>query len=296
MTSRLLLAALLLALAGCGQLPRPFEPPDKQANPLLVPPEGLALLVLRPTGVVPTLDDGGASLLAKGLQLGGIKASSVSRPATGADLRVHVISRQLDSEREQLQLEWQVLSPEGAQRGSQRQEIVAPAGAWADGDAWVLVAVAEVAANKLVPLVAGPEPAEAAKLPPAQQAAPLPSIMIGRITGAPGDGNERLGESLVVLLAKQGYRMVQQEQAESQPGQVLVEGQVSLGPPEAGEQPIALTWVVLDAVDGAELGRLEQKNRVPAGSLDGDWGETAVFAAMGAVEGIENILERTGRL
>lgn len=292
----LLVLSLGLSLAACGQLPRPFEPGDKQANPLLLPPEGLELLVLQPTGLVPALPDGGAAYLARGLSMGGIKASAISRAATGADLRVHVSSRRLDADREELQIEWEVVSQEGAHRGSQNQEIVAPVGAWQKGTPWVLVAVAEVAADKLATLVAGPEQAVevAAEAPQATAGPAVPTLAVGRIGGAPGDGDRSLGEALVLLLAQQGYRVQPADQA-AVPGQVIVEGQVAVGAAEAGRQPISLTWIVLDAADGSELGRLEQKNQIQAGSLDGAWGETAVYAAMGAVDGINDILKRTGR-
>lgn len=283
--------ALLLSLGACGKLPRPFEQGDKQANPLLLPPEGGELLVQRPTGVVPGLDDGGAALLAEGLTRGGVEASAVDRTAIGADLKVHVARSLVSPSKERLLISWEVLSPSGVARGEARQDLIAPIGAWAAGDPRVLIAVAEDAAPKLAPLVSGPDPT-AQEVPLSPSGQPVPSLVVGLIEGAPGDGDRRLGEALVLLLAQQGIEVLR----EPSPDELLVEGRIALDPPQGGQQRIALTWIVRDGLDGPVLGEVTQENKIPSGSLDGAWGETAVFAATGAVEGIRDVLRRKNRL
>lgn len=287
-----LATALALLFAGCGKLPKPFELGDKQVNPLLVPPEGGELMVRRPTGLESALGDAGAALLAEGLTRGGVQASAVGRSAIGADLLVHVQRAPVSRSQERLLISWEVFSPSGVLRGEARQDIVVPAGSWSAGDPEILVAAAEEAAPKLAPLVSGAErDVRVASLEPAA-GAPIPEMAVGRIEGAPGSGNKELGEALVLQLAQQGIRLIR----EPQPDKMLVDAQVTLGPPQEGQQQIVLVWTVKEGLDGAVLGSVEQQNVIPAGSLNGRWGEVAMLVARGAVEGVVDVLRRKGKL
>lgn len=287
-----LVVALGLLLSACGKLPRPFELGDKQVNPLLVPPEGGELMVQRPTGLESALEDAGAALLAEGLTRGGVEASAKGRSAIGADLLVHVQRAPVSPAKERLLISWEVFSPSGVLRGEARQDLVVPAGAWSAGDPDILLAAAEEAAPKLAPLVSGAErDVKVASLEPAASA-PIPEMAVGLIQGAPGSGDKELGEALVLQLAQQGIRLIR----EPNPEKLLVEGQITLGPPQEGQQEIRLVWTVKDGLDGDVLGTAEQENVIPAGSLDGRWGEVASMVARGAVEGIVAVLQRKGKL
>jgi len=50
-------------------------------------------------------------------------------------------------------------------------------------------------------------------------------------------------------------------------------------------------WVVALA-EGRELGQVNQQNAVPAGSLDGAWGELAYDVAGAAAPGIARLIEQ----
>ena len=58
---------------------------------------------------------------------------------------------------------------------------------------------------------------------------------------------------------------------------------------QSGRQPIKIDWVVKNSV-GKKLGTVSQKNRIPAGSLDNQWGATADAAASAAAKGIIQLL------
>ncbi len=262
---------------------------DKQANPLLVPPEGGELLVRRPTGLESALEDAGASILAEGLKRGGVEASTVSRSAIGADLLVHVERAPVGLDKERLFISWEVLSPSGVRRGEARQDLVAPIGAWASGDPTILLAAAEEAAPQLAPLVSGSErDVRVANLQQEKTSLPVPEMAVGRIEGAPGSGDTELGQALVMQLAQQGIRLI----GEPRPDRMLVDGTIEMGAPKDGQQSIKLLWVVREGLDGEVLGRVEQENVIPAGSLDGRWGDIATLAARGAVEGIVSVLRQ----
>ena len=68
-------------------------------------------------------------------------------------------------------------------------------------------------------------------------------------------------------------------------------GTVNLGPPQDGAQSIAVDWSVIEP-GGAEIGTISQANSIPAGALDGPWGDIAFAIASGAAEGILTLLDR----
>ncbi len=104
------------------------------------------------------------------------------------------------------------------------------------------------------------------------------------VTGAPGDGNVALAEALQRELSRQGVSLV------DKPGSSYrVEGKVVVGSTKEGKQPIQIDWRVKDP-QGKSLGTVSQKNDIPPGSLDGDWGKTADAAAAAAAQGIVKLL------
>lgn len=104
------------------------------------------------------------------------------------------------------------------------------------------------------------------------------------VTGASGDGNTALAEALQRELSRQGVSM-------SDKGGALykVEGKVVMGTTKDGKQPIQIDWRVKDP-QGKSLGTVSQKNEIPPGSLDGEWGKTADAAAAAAAQGIVKLL------
>ena len=104
------------------------------------------------------------------------------------------------------------------------------------------------------------------------------------VTGAPGDGNAALAEALQRELSRQGVSLI------DKPGSSYrVEGKVVVGSTKEGKQPIQIDWRVKDP-QGKSLGTVSQKNEIPPGSLDGEWGKTADAAAAAAAQGIVKLL------
>lgn len=139
-----------------------------------------------------------------------------------------------------------------------------------------------------------------ASLPPAQQpaaepAAPKPALaqpasgqlvaVVPRVQGAPGDGSQSLSEAIRQELQGRGVGLVEVASANT----YRVEGIVKLGEAKDGKQPILIEWQVKDP-KGKKLGTVSQRNEIPAGSLDGEWGATAQQAAGAAVQGIVKLL------
>lgn len=108
------------------------------------------------------------------------------------------------------------------------------------------------------------------------------------VSGAPGDGSTSLATALKKALADGGATVTPGPDGRA----YRVNGKVDVGRPNAGKQPIQIDWVVLDA-NGTNLGTVTQKNEIPAGSLDGAWGQTADAAASAAAQGILRLMKQS---
>jgi hypothetical protein len=104
------------------------------------------------------------------------------------------------------------------------------------------------------------------------------------VSGAPGDGNTALAEALQRELSRQGVSL-----SDAPGSSYRVEGRVAVGTTKDGKQPVQIDWRVRDA-QGKSLGTVSQKNEIPPGSLDGEWGKTADAAAAAAAQGIIKLL------
>ena len=123
--------------------------------------------------------------------------------------------------------------------------------------------------------------------PPAAASSKL-AVYVPSVTGAPGDGSTSLSTALRSQLRKNGLRLAKSSIEASH----TIEGNVVVGASRGGQQPIQIDWVVKTPV-GKKLGTVSQKNKIPVGSLDGEWGATASVAASAAAQGIIKLLPKT---
>lgn len=111
------------------------------------------------------------------------------------------------------------------------------------------------------------------------------TALVPRVTGAPGDGSQALSAAIRQELTGRGITLSETANG----GTYRVEGTVKMGEAKDGKQPIVIEWLVRDP-KGKKLGTVSQRNEIPAGSLDGEWGSTAQQAAGAAVQGIVKLL------
>lgn len=111
------------------------------------------------------------------------------------------------------------------------------------------------------------------------------TAIVPPVTGAPGDGAVSLTRALQGELSKNGVSLVNAASAST----YRVEGVVQVGRPEGGKQPVQIDWNVRDP-QGKRLGTVTQKNEIPEGSLDGQWGRVADAAAAAAAQGIVKLI------
>lgn len=109
------------------------------------------------------------------------------------------------------------------------------------------------------------------------------------VTGAPGDGQTSLTAAMRRHLESAGVKLV-----EDSSNAYSVRGSVQLGSADAGQQPITIRWMVIDPAGKTMEKAVVQRNKVPAGSLNGEWGQIADLAASEAAKSVAKLIKPTG--
>ena len=90
-------------------------------------------------------------------------------------------------------------------------------------------------------------------------------------------------------LGKAGYPTRQTEPVAA--GALVLDGKVTVGRTRNGVQAVAIAWT-MRAADGKVVGTARQASQVPAGSLDGSWGITAISVAQAVVPAIVRMAQQ----
>ena len=279
------LCLVVAFLAGaCGPVPRPFRPDAKGEDDLLLLRNGGSLKVLPLQQGAPGVRGAMAEQLAKALRAEGLAATAKAGQPTRFSLRGRGVVQPLPEGREEVLTLWELVDAGGRRLGQRGARSELPAGAWQRAEPEALERVARQASQALLALVRDPAPT--GRFSPELAGG---RIVLAPIENAPGDSGRLLSQALMAELRRlePGFLGAREGPA------LIIVGEVGLGQPDQGWQNVAVTWRVLEAVSGAELGRVDQRNRVPAGSLDRSWTDVALPIAEGAAAGIANLLART---
>lgn len=278
---------LLLSLAAC-QGPSPYW--------VMTPNRGEAadLLYLRdPGGVVVLPVDGldsarGAALtaaLVDALQRANVPAGTGDGAGNSASHFLSAVARTGPPAEGSVPFEivWDLLDREGAVTGSGRETLSIAEAIWNRPAPEGFGPAGDRLAVPIAALVQSDGEADT-------QDALVPSmpIAVAGLSGAPGDGGETVPRLMTHLLERQGFSIAGEGQAA-----LGVTGTYRATPADNGAELVAIRWR-LTAPDGREIGIIDQENRVPRGSLNGDWGEAAYYVALGAVDGILGLLAGGG--
>ena len=272
--------ALSLALAACGALPKPFEHEGPAPNELLVLKDRAGIIVAPMDGDLPADADLMIEAMAERL-----RALQVPATTHAMNRETRVLQGRAEwrpSNPERLAVAWELWNLDGRLVGTYAQEH--PLGAHHDdrGEA-LIAALTKEAAPKIAALIQDPRALEA-KVP----GFPGARLVVKSLAAGPGDSAQSLSAALRERLVAADLPVADR----AAPNDLLVLGKVELGPPARGYQEVAIRWSVVTASDGRELGQVEQRNQVPAGSLDGPWGPMAGAVAEGAASGIVDLLKR----
>lgn len=115
----------------------------------------------------------------------------------------------------------------------------------------------------------------------------ITAVAVIPVKGAPGSGNSDLTAAMRQTLQDAGWPVLSKPRDDA----LTIAGKVELGPAEGPNQKVALAWEVRTH-DGKTLGTIRQANNVPSGSLEGGFGNNALFAAQAAARGISDLVTK----
>ncbi|MFD2264797.1 hypothetical protein ACFSM5_17965 [Lacibacterium aquatile] len=268
---------LTALLAACQPLPAPYAPTfEEKASPLLMLRDATGVWVEVPSGIPPDLAQALADSVAENLRTADIPAAVGTGNRGSALLRAAGQIYPIGPAENQLALMWQFVGPDGKQVQWEQRETV-PRAAGLRPTPGQVARMGQTISGRVIPLLAT-----------STAAVPLDSgVLIGDVTGAPGDGNTALKRALEYTLKQRGVLIADK----AGPTTLTIRGKIEIGKPVGLLQAIRLNWGLFQP-DGSEIGTITQENDIPANSLDRTWGETALFAAEGAVDGLKPLIEK----
>jgi hypothetical protein len=269
---------LLLALAGCGDLPRPFAGnPGAIADRLSQPPP--ARLAIPDPGEA-GLGAEAAAALARELAAGLLEEEVpvVAAPAEKGDWQLRVSIERRGGDVVPL---YRVFDPAGEQKG-ETEGLPVAADLWQRGPE--IDQVAKAAVPRVSSLLSRVEAARR-QSDPNSLVNRAPRLRFGGVSGAPGDGDLSLAKAMKAALVKAGQELTDSDKG----ADFLLQGHVAMAAGSPGKQRVEIQWVVSDA-KGAEAGRVVQLNEVPNGMLDLYWGDVAYAVAEEAAGGVRDVI------
>ena len=314
----------MLLLVACQPLPHPF------AND--VPKPGSPMLTLRDTDTVAVAPLEGdpratakklAPAMAEALQKRDIAASDRTMSIASYQLDGRIQAMPASDGKAAIIVSWDLRDASGKSLGNRAERLEGTADDWQRGRDAAVGRLADTSADQIAAMLQGKTPAEAAApgataapgeaaasdktaasveaaasgktaapgktATPGEAAAPgTPQLLIGGVKGAPGDGGTALVNAITILLKKQDLAIVPDPHGKAD---LLLDAEVSIAKPEAGQQHVKIVWRVRRR-DGSEIGTVAQENNVPAGLLNGSWGDVAYTVALAAQDGIMQLIAR----
>lgn len=254
----------MVGLVGCGQVPRPFQPEQK------APPGALTAQLGARAGVlvepVADLDDNLATALSARI-VAGLHDHEILAVTEGANRASYALEGNLGGTTPP-RLSWRLTDATGIERIA--FETAAPP----NGEAQ---AIGTYIADQVAAYL----------LPPSENSATGPRVVVPLVDGAPGDGRHELAAAMRHSLVKSGLSVSEVVVDDA----YLVLGSVFTAPASETEQLVEITWTLMRP-DGSRIGSVDQQNTVPVGALDGRWGPVARIIADYGAQGIASMLEK----
>ena len=247
------LIGVLALLAGCGALPRPFQPESMVvgADPVARLGPRASLMVAPIAGLPPEPARGQAEAVARELRRRDVVASS--RAGGRASWLLQVES--LGPER----YRWRLIDPQG------REEA---AGGPVAGNAAQLATAVDQAMEGL-----GGAPGRQRQ-----------GVRLLAVEGLPAEADRVLRLAMKAELRRLGIPVVEEGE-----DALALRGKVSRSAAGA-EEELAIAWTVATPA-GEDIASVNQQNRLPKGQIDGRWASIAGAVAAGAVEDIAGVVQ-----
>ncbi|MGB8183112.1 MAG: hypothetical protein WCF13_12150 [Stellaceae bacterium] len=271
----------LLLLAACNGAPPPIMGRTAPAA-ALSPPDSAGIYVLPVENAPAASATALAAAMATALQQADVPASAQSSNRDSYRLQPVATATSAAGGHESISVVWELRNAAGTVIGSTPPQLVTDTAAWQRGDGNLAAALAAPAAPVLAKLVQGDVP------PP--QGGLNPVVTLRSVTGAPGDGDRSLTRAMGAALE---HTNVVLAAIPADKADFIITGTVAVAPAVGQKQQVKVTWLLMRP-DGSEVGRVKQENAVPAGSLDGAWGEVAYAVASAAAPGVRRLIEEVG--
>lgn len=272
-----------MVFAACQPLPQPFQPAasKKTANPLLELPDRSGIVVRPVQGMPEDIGTALASEMATALINRNLPAFTEDANPSSLVLTGQAITTPRPDNRSLVRLLWRISDRNGTQRGEHTLDITTGKADWTDAGPALLRTIAQESAGKIAEIIQGP--AERDRTADRVER----TLHVWKIDGAPEPAAALLRQELETALRRRALRVSSKMRDDS----VIVLGTITLAPALKGQRQLGLEWAVMSP-DGRSLGKLQQKNAVTADALENDWPKIARVIAIGAAEGIGDVLEK----
>jgi hypothetical protein len=283
-TAGFVAAALMVA---CQPLPHPFQDDRPPAALLKIDTASVSIAPIEgePAGIAGKLGAAVATALLKR----DIPASEKTTSLGSYPLYGRLVQSKPREGKAKITALWRLYDPKGRIIAEPKTELETPASELQTASETMVSRLASLSAEALAPLLQEEAPS---KPPPSAAGAPPPDkrrllVAVGKISGAPGDGDKSLAAAVTVVLKRQELTIV----GDAAKADLVVECDVALTAAKAERQHVKIIWRVRRS-DGAEIGKVDMENDVPKGLLEGPWGDLAYTVALAAGEGLMQLVAR----
>jgi hypothetical protein len=277
-----LLLVSLLPMAGCQPLPHPFaDDVPRRGAAILALPDSTSVAIAPIEGAPRATAEKLGPAMASALQEREIAASDKTASIGSYELVGRIQEMPSSQGKATLVVLWELRDPSGRRLGERAERLDAPAFDWDAGNPDAVARLAAASAAQLAAMLQDEPPAET-------EIGGRTRLLIRAVDGAPGDGDRALVSSITEILQKQDLAIVSDPQAKAD---LVLDADVTVANPKAGKQNVKIVWHVRRQ-DGVEIGTVVQENDVPAGLLDGAWGDVAYMVAVAAQDGIMALVAR----
>jgi hypothetical protein len=273
---------MAVLLAACQPLPHPFaDDAPRRGSPMLTLRDSASVTIAPIDGAPQATAEKLAPAMASALQQREIAASDKTASIGSYELVGRIEEMPPSGDKVALVAIWELRDSAGKSLGERTERLEAPAQDWEQGREEAVTRLAAASADGLAALLLDDAPAEA-------EAGGRTRLLISGVEGAPGDGGESLPRAITEILKRQDVAIVTDPQAKAD---LVLDADVVVANPKAGKQNVKIVWRVRRR-DGGEIGTVGQENDVPAGLLDGPWGDVAYMVAVSAQDGIMQLVAR----
>ncbi len=274
--------AAALAAAACQPLPHPFAADaPRPGSPILTLRDSASVTIAPVQGTPRATAEKLGAAMASALQQLEIPASDKAASIASYELVGKIAATPASAGKTALVAVWDLREPSGLSLGERTERLEAPMRDWEEGAQDAVTRLAAASAARLAAILQDEAPAEA-------ETGGQTRLLISGVDGAPGDGTDSLPRAITEVLRRQDIAIVTDPEAKAD---LVLRATVVVAKPKAGKQNVKIVWYVRRK-DGGEIGTVGQENDVPAGLLDGPWGDVAYMVAVSAQDGIVQLVAR----